>query len=82
MLDLIPQQAAEGGGDPVRIARLLRITTEGVWLDMMTMTDPYDAAEAMRTTFTCAAAFFPRLFDENGLVGGGRSGSDIRRRPA
>jgi TetR/AcrR family transcriptional repressor of bet genes len=62
-----------GGGDPVRIARLLRITTEGVWLDMMTMTDPYDAAEAMRTTFTCAAAFFPRHFDENGLVGGGRS---------
>lgn len=61
--------AAEGGGrDPVRIARLLRITTEGVWLDMMTMTAPYDAAEAMRTTFTCAAAFFPRQFDENGLI--------------
>lgn len=55
--------------DPVRIARVLRITTEGVWLDMMTMTEPYDAAEAMRTTFTCAAAFFPRHFDEDGRIG-------------
>jgi len=62
---------AEDGrdADPVRIARVLRITTEGVWLDMMTMTDPYDAAEAMRTAFTCAAAFFPRHFDEDGLIG-------------
>lgn len=57
------------GGDPVRIARVLRITTEGVWLDMMTMTEPYSAEEAMRTTFTCAAAFFPRWFDENGFIG-------------
>ena len=59
------------GGDPVRIARVLRITTEGVWLDMMTMTEPYSAAEAMRTTFTCAAAFFPRHFDDNGALGRG-----------
>ena len=59
------------GGDPVRIARVLRITTEGVWLDMMTMTEPYSAAEAMRTTFTCAAAFFPRHFDDKGALGRG-----------
>lgn len=61
---------ADGGnGDPERIARVLRITTEGVWLDMMTMSDPYDAAEAMRTTFTCAAAFFPRHFNGDGMIG-------------
>ncbi len=55
-------------GDPVRIARVIRITTEGVWLDMMTMTDPYGPQEGMRTTFTCAAAFFPEYFDETGLI--------------
>ena len=54
-------------GDPVRIARVIRITTEGVWLDMMTMTDAYGSEEAMRTTFTCAAAFFPEHFDDCGL---------------
>lgn len=54
-------------GDPVRIARVIRITTEGVWLDMMTMTDAYGPEEAKRTTFTCAAAFFPEHFDDCGL---------------
>lgn len=69
MEDLCRRLAAKerGSADPVRAARVLRITTEGVWLDMMTMTAPYDAAEAMRTAFTCAAAFFPAHFDENGL---------------
>lgn len=56
-------------GDPVRIARVIRITTEGVWLDMMTMTDAYGPAEAMRTAFTSAAAFFPEHFDDRGVLG-------------
>lgn len=75
--DICARLVAEDGrgrGDPARIARVLRITTEGVWLDMMTMSDPYDVDEAMRTTFACAAAFFPRHFDENGLSGDARSG--------
>lgn len=55
------------GGDMRRIARVLRITTEGVWLDMMTMTAPYDVAESQATIFTCAAAFFPRHFNAEGL---------------
>ncbi len=68
--DICARVVAEDGrgGDPVRIARVLRITSEGVWLDMMTMTAPYDVAEAMRTTFTCAAALFPRHFDDGGLI--------------
>jgi AcrR family transcriptional regulator len=40
MEDICARLMAEGGyqGDVRRIARVLRITTEGVWLDMMTMT--------------------------------------------
>ncbi|MGQ0564466.1 MAG: TetR family transcriptional regulator C-terminal domain-containing protein [Gemmobacter sp.] len=61
---------AEGGyaGDPARIARVLRVTTEGVWLDLMTMVQPYDRDEARATLMTCAAAFFPRHFTDRGLL--------------
>lgn len=55
-------------GDAARIARVLRVTTEGVWLDLMTMSDPYDRDEALRTVFTCAAAFFPGKFAADGAV--------------
>jgi AcrR family transcriptional regulator len=52
-----------GAGDPARIARVLRVTTEGVWLDLMTMQKPYSRDEALATVLTCAAAFFPGCFD-------------------
>lgn len=55
-------------GPTVRMARILRITTEGVWLDMMTMQNPYDVAESQATIFACAAAFFPRHFGPEGLL--------------
>jgi AcrR family transcriptional regulator len=60
---------ATGGyaGDAARIARVLRVTTEGVWLDLMTMVDPYEREEAQATLMTCAAAFFPRHFSDRGL---------------
>lgn len=54
--------------DPVRTARVLRVTTEGVWLDMMTLQAPYAADEALATLMTCTAAFFPRHFTAAGLV--------------
>jgi AcrR family transcriptional regulator len=57
------------GGHVQRLARVLRITTEGVWLDMMTMTSPYDVVESQATIYACAAAFFPRHFGPNGLLG-------------
>ena len=53
---------------PVRVARALRITSEGVWLDMMTEVSPYDRDEAMATVHAMAAAFFPRHFSSDGLV--------------
>ena len=51
-----------------RTARVLRVTTEGVWLDMMTLQQPYEPREALATLMTCTAAFFPRHFDAEGLL--------------
>lgn len=48
--------------DPIRAARVLRVTAEGVWLDLMTMTTPYGLDEAWATVRTCLAAFYPRHF--------------------
>ena len=62
---------AEGGypGNAARVARVLRVTTEGVWLDMMTMSPPYTVEEGRATVHTCAAAFFPQHFSETGVIG-------------
>jgi TetR/AcrR family transcriptional repressor of bet genes len=50
-----------------RIARVLRVTIEGVWLDLMTMTAPYSRDEALATVYTCAAFCFPDRFSPAGL---------------
>lgn len=67
---LCARMNAEHGysGDPVRTARVLRVTTEGVWLDMMTLQAPYPPDEALATVMTCTAAFFPRHFTAQGLI--------------
>lgn len=59
----------EGGYaiDPVRAARIIRVTTEGTWLDMMTMVTPYPPSEAMATVRTAAALCFPNHFTPDGL---------------
>ena len=59
----------EGGYDcdPVRAARIIRLTIEGVWLDLMTMNHPYSVAEGLTTVYTCATAFFPRDFGPQGM---------------
>lgn len=51
----------------VRAAQVLRILSDGIWLDLMTTHTPYPVDEAVMTMMTCAAAFYPRHFDENGL---------------
>lgn len=67
---LCAELKAEGGYgyEPIRAARVLRVTTEGVWLDMMTMSSPYDRQEALTTVYSCAAAFFPKHFGDDGLI--------------
>lgn len=70
-LETLCRQLKEEGGypfSPLHAARVLRVTTEGVWLDMMTMNTPYTRAEALNTVFACAAAFFPKHFSDTGLI--------------
>lgn len=54
-------------GDPVVVSRALRVTVEGVWLDLMTMDAPYSREEGLRTVMSTAAAYFPRHFNDKGL---------------
>lgn len=69
LVALCTEICAEGGYacNPVRAARILRLATEGCWLDLMTMVTPYSQAEAQATVMTAAAAFFPQHFTETGL---------------
>jgi TetR/AcrR family transcriptional repressor of bet genes len=53
---------------PVHAARVMRVVLEGVWLDMMTTNTPRTRAEAMATVYACAAAFFPKHFNEAGRI--------------
>ncbi|MCX7288402.1 MAG: TetR/AcrR family transcriptional regulator [Rhodobacterales bacterium] len=48
--------------DPARSARLIRILIEGVWLDMMTLVQPYAVQEAIDTVFAGLGALYPRQF--------------------
>jgi TetR/AcrR family transcriptional repressor of bet genes len=61
---------AEGGygGDAIRIARVIRLTTEGIWADLVSSQPDYDRDAALQTVLDAAAAFFPRHFSaEAGL---------------
>ena len=60
---------AESGGalKPARVARVIRVTMEGLWLDLITTGAPYSRKECLRTVYTCAMAFFPHYFDDKGL---------------
>jgi len=51
-----------------RAARVIRVTVEGVWLDLISMTQPYSRSEALKTVYLTAACLFPRHFDQNGLI--------------
>lgn len=66
---LCARMIAEHGytGNPARISRALRVTVEGVWLDIITLTAPYALQEASATVMATVAAYFPRHFDDNGL---------------
>ena len=61
---------AEGGYtlDFRQAARVLRLTIEGVSLELMFSAKPYSQEEAVRTVYFCAATLFPRHFSETGLI--------------
>ena len=54
--------------DPTRVARILRLTIEGTWLDLITMTTPYSRDQALATAYDCASVFFPDHFDSRGML--------------
>ena len=67
--DICARLSKEGGyrSNPVHVARIIRVTTEGTWLDMMTMVNPYTPSEAMATVRTVTAFCFPNHFTVTGL---------------
>lgn len=58
------------GIDPARAARLIRISIEGTWLELMTLLNPYDKQEAKRTVWTCVSLLYPRHFTAEGPMTG------------
>lgn len=61
-------QETQENRNAARVARVLRVTIEGVWLDLMTMNTPYGRDEALATVYCCAQAFFPKHFSASGLI--------------
>jgi TetR/AcrR family transcriptional repressor of bet genes len=69
-LEGICARLSDAGGynrDPVKVARIIRVTIEGVWLDMMTMANPYPREDALATVRTCVSLCFPDHFTTDGL---------------
>ncbi len=69
-LEAICARLSDLGGykrDRVHVARILRLTIEGVWLDIATMATPYGRDEGLTSARTCAALCFPDHFSPAGL---------------
>jgi hypothetical protein len=54
-------------GDPVLMARVIRVVMEGVWVDLMTQSAAYSREEGQRTVFCAVSALFPQVFTQDGL---------------
>lgn len=53
---------------PVHTARAIRVTLNGLWFDLMTMTNTLSRQESLQTMFNMLTAFFPGHFDHRGAV--------------
>jgi TetR/AcrR family transcriptional repressor of bet genes len=71
---LCAELTEEGGYSslPVHAARAIRVTLNGMWFDLMTMTGPYTREESLQTMFNMLMAFYPRHFDHTGALEYGR----------
>lgn len=60
----------EGGYafDPVAVARVISVTLEGLWFDLMTKEQPYPRQQAIDGMFLLAQAFFPKHFGPSGAL--------------
>lgn len=65
---LCAELAAEGSYPclPEHTARAIRVTLNGLWFDLMTMTNTLSRVESLQTMFNMLMAFFPRHFDHAG----------------
>lgn len=50
------------------VARVVRVTLEGLWLELMTASEPYPVDQALRGMFHLAMAFFPKHFGKEGAL--------------
>jgi TetR/AcrR family transcriptional repressor of bet genes len=53
---------------PEHTARAIRVTLNGLWFDLMTMTNTLSRDESLQTMFNMLMAFFPRHFDHSGAI--------------
>lgn len=51
---------------PEHTARAIRVTLNGLWFDLMTMTNTLSRSESLETMFNMLMAFFPNHFDHRG----------------
>jgi len=60
----------EGGylSMPEHTARAIRVTLNGLWFDLMTMSGPYSRQESLSTMFNMLMAFYPRHFNHQGCI--------------
>ena len=49
-------------GNAERVARAIRVASEGLWMDLVTQAEPYTVDEALETLLAVAVAFFPQAF--------------------
>ena len=49
-------------GNAERVARAIRVASEGLWMDLVTQAEPYSVDEALQTLLAVAGAFFPKVF--------------------
>ncbi|UVC10458.1 TetR/AcrR family transcriptional regulator [Rhizobium sp. TH2] len=70
MEKLCAELTEEGGYPslPEHTARAIRVTLNGMWFDLMTMTGPYSRQESLGTMFNMLTAFYPRHFDHHGAI--------------
>ncbi|MFN4142305.1 TetR family transcriptional regulator [Aestuariivirga sp.] len=71
IFETLSAELAHAGGYPIepgRAARVLRLTIEGVWLELMFSAKPYSREEALNTVLFCAGTLFPHHFGPGGPV--------------
>ena len=68
-LEAICARLSDAGGygrNALHVSRIIRVTIEGVWLDMMTMANPYSRDEALATVRTAVSLCYPDHFSPAG----------------